>query len=186
MKKTILIITAIISFSSLLKSEQIQVTEDMVLKAVQGWCDALLAISKAGMEGKDAKALAIEVLSTAYNYDNGKVLFKPTLAFGKQTFRLTKEGALAYFVGGNPDYPKDTGFALKNWVQAKFDAADVITHGDIGIFMGNVYLTNDKGEQTMVDKTFVFKFNKEGKPVIIVHKSALPYTPPADTELQTQ
>jgi hypothetical protein len=45
-------------------------------------------------------------------YDNGTVLFKPTLTFGDQTFRLDKEGAAAYFIGGNPKYPNDTGFAL--------------------------------------------------------------------------
>jgi hypothetical protein len=47
------------------------------------------------------------VLSSAYNYDSGKVFFKPTLAFGDQTFRNDKKGVLAYFIGGDPDYPKD-------------------------------------------------------------------------------
>lgn len=44
-----------------------------------------------------------QVLSVAYNYDSGKVFFKPTLAYGPQTFRNTKEGALAYFIGENPN-----------------------------------------------------------------------------------
>jgi hypothetical protein len=162
---------------------EIVVTEAMVQSAVQGWCDGLLKISKTAMDGGDAKAVASEILTTAYNYaDGGKVLFKPTLTFGKQTFRLDKEGALAYFVGGNPNYPDDSGFALKKWVKAEFDVAGIITEGNIGIYMGNVTLTDVNANKVTVDKTFVFKFIPRGSPaapapVIIAHKSALPFTP---------
>lgn len=153
------------------------VTPKMVREAVQAWCDALLLISKTDMQGGDAKKAASQVLDAAYNYQNGnKTLFKPTLTHGAQTFRLTKEGALAYFVGGNKKFPDDTGFARKNWVKARFKPAGIIVEGDIGIFMGNVWLTDAKGNTTMVDKTFVFKFT-DGKPRILVHKSALPYQP---------
>lgn len=152
-------------------------TKEGVLKAVQGWCDGLLSISKANREGKDAKAVATEVLTTAYNYDDGQVLFKPTLAFGDQTFRLTKEGALAYFVGGNPEYPNDSGFALKDWTKAEFTTAGVITEGNVGIYMGNVMLTDGTGKVTTVDKTFAFDFANPAQPKIIVHKSALPFAP---------
>lgn len=151
-------------------------SEDMVKAAVQGWCDALLKISKADMEGGDAVAVANEVLSTVYNYDTGEVLFKPTLAHGEQTYRLTKEGALAYFVGGNPKFPDDKGFARKKWVKASFKPAEIIVDDDIGIFMGDVTLTNAEGKETTVNKTFVFKFD-DGKPKILAHMSALPYTP---------
>ncbi|MFQ3578057.1 MAG: hypothetical protein SNJ52_03485, partial [Verrucomicrobiia bacterium] len=154
-----------------------EATEQAVLDAVQAWCDALLKISKTHQEGGDAKAVAEEVLTRAYNYDKGKTLFKPTLAFGDDTFRLTKEGALAYFVGGNPNFPDDSGFALKGWTEAKFTTAGTICDGNIGIYMGNVSLKNNKGEWTTVDKTFVFDFADDGNPRIIVHKSALPFSP---------
>jgi len=49
----------------------------------------------------------------AYAYRMGAVLFKPTLPVNPQTFRATRAGALAYFVGGDPSFPKDKGFALK-------------------------------------------------------------------------
>lgn len=52
--------------------------------------------------GKDYKPVALAMLSNSYNYDNSVVLFKPTLTFGDQTFRLDNEGASAYFIGGNP------------------------------------------------------------------------------------
>ncbi|MFQ3670308.1 MAG: hypothetical protein SNJ84_02495 [Verrucomicrobiia bacterium] len=155
----------------------VQATPEMVRDAVQGWCDGLLLISKTAMEGGDAKAVAEKVLTTAYAYDQGGVLFKPTLTFGDQTFRMTKEGALAYFVGGNPEFPNDDGFALKEWTGATFTKAGVLTEGNLGLYMGNVTLTNKKGDQVMVDKTFVFRFDEEGKPRIILHKSALPHQP---------
>jgi hypothetical protein len=103
------------------------------------------------------------------------------MAFGKNTFRSTKDGALSYFVGGNKDFPEDTGFALKHWVKVRYDnnAAEngIQIHGDIAITMGNVYLTNAKGEDAVVDKTFVFRRCKDGKLRLCAHKSALPYEP---------
>lgn len=99
------------------------ITYEEVNAAQQAWCDALVKIGKLKDEGVDYKAFADQLLSEAYNYDHGKVFFKPTLAHGAQTFRNDKKGALAYFVGGDLDYPNDKGFALKPWVKARYDNA---------------------------------------------------------------
>lgn len=159
---------------------QTVITYDEVNAAQQAWCDALVKIGKLKEEGGDYKTFASEVLSSAYNYDNGKVFFKPTLAFGDQTFRNDKKGALAYFVGGDPDYPDDKGFALAPWVKARYDNAGlnnegIQIYGSIAITMGNVWVTGKDGKEVMVDKTWVFKKGKDGKLKIIVHKSALPF-----------
>lgn len=158
------------------------ITYDEVNAAQQAWCDALVKIGQIHAEGGDYKAFATQVLSDAYNYDHGKVFFKPTLAFGEQTFRPTKQGALAYFVGGDADFPNDKGFALKPWVKARYDNLGdnnegIQIYGSVAITMGNVWLTDKDGNEVMVDKTFVFKKGKDGKLRLIVHKSALPYTP---------
>jgi hypothetical protein len=157
------------------------ITEDDVNAAQKAWCDALVKIGKVHKEGGDYKAAARRLIDDLYDYKEGKVFFKPTLAFGKNTFRSTKEGALAYFVGGNRDFPEDTGFALKHWVKVTYDnnAAEngIQIHGDIAITMGNVYLTSGKGEEVKVDKTFVFRKCKDGKLRLCVHKSALPFEP---------
>lgn len=158
------------------------ITYDEVNAAQQAWCDALVAIGKLKEEGGDYKAYAENIISEAYNYDYGKVFFKPTLAFGEQTFRNTKKGALAYFVGGDPDYPNDKGFALKPWVKARYDNAGndnegIQIYGSVAITMGNVWVTDKDGNEVMVDKTWVFKKELDGKLRIIVHKSALPYSP---------
>jgi hypothetical protein len=158
------------------------ITKAEVNAAQQAWCDALVAIGKTHAEGGDAKALAEKVLTQAYYYDHGPVFFKPTLAFGENTFRPTKKGALAYFVGGDPDFPDDKGFALKPWVKARYDNQGdgdegIQIHGDLAITMGNVWVTDKDGNETMVDKTFVFKKGADGKLKLIVHKSSLPFTP---------
>jgi hypothetical protein len=157
------------------------VTEAEVNAAQQAWCDGLVQIGKIYKEGGDYKSVAAKIIDDLYDYKEGKVFFKPTLASGKNTFRPTREGALSYFIGGNKDFPEDTGFALKEWVAVRYDnnAAEngIQVHGDIAITMGNVYLTNAKGEVVMVDKTFVFRRSKDGKLRLCAHKSALPYSP---------
>jgi len=163
-------------------TEVMNITEQEVNDAQQAWCDALVKIGKIHSEGGDAKTFALQVLTNAYNYDEGKVFFKPTLAYGNNTFRNTKEGALAYFVGGDPNFPEDKGFALTPWVKARYDNAGegnngIQIYGDIAITMGNVWVTDKNGKEVMVDKTFVFKKGKDGKLKLIVHKSALPYSP---------
>ncbi len=160
------------------------ITYDEVNAAQQAWCDALVKIGKLKEEGGDYKAFAEKVLSDAYNYDSGKVFFKPTLAYGDQTFRNTKNGALAYFIGGDPEYPNDKGFALTPWIKARYDNAGdknegIQIYGSVAITMGNVWVTGKDGKEVMVDKTWVFKKGKDGKLKIIVHKSALPFAPPA-------
>ncbi len=161
---------------------QTVITYDEVNAAQQAWCDALVAIGKLKTDGGDYKAFAEKVLSEAYNYDFGKVFFKPTLAFGENTFRNDKKGALAYFVGEDPNYPDDKGFALTPWVKARYDNAGqgnagIQIYGSIAITMGNVWVTDSVGKEVMVDKTWVFKKGTDGKLRIIVHKSALPFTP---------
>jgi hypothetical protein len=158
------------------------ITYDEVNAAQQAWCDALVKIGQIKEEGGDYKAFAQQVLTDAYNYDFGKVFFKPTLAYGDQTFRTDKKGALAYFVGGDPDYPNDKGFAITPWVKARYDNIGtknegIQIYGSVAITMGNVWVTGKDGKEVMVDKTWVFKKGKDGKLRIIVHKSALPYSP---------
>lgn len=158
------------------------ITYDEVNAAQQAWCDALVKIGQLKEEGGDYRTYAEQVLTEAYNYDNGKVFFKPTLAFGEQTFRNDKKGALSYFVGGDPNYPNDKGFALQPWVKARYDNAGeknegIQIYGSVAITMGNVWVTGKDGKEVMVDKTWVFRKGKDGKLKIIVHKSSLPFSP---------
>jgi len=80
------------------------ITQAEVIAAQKGWCQGLLKISAAYASGgfSKAKATAEAVIDQGYAYQFGPVAFKPTLASGSQTFRATRAGALAYFVGGDP------------------------------------------------------------------------------------
>lgn len=158
------------------------ITFEEVNAAQQAWCDALVKIGELSENGGDYKAYAEQVLSDAYDYDNGKVFFKPTLAYGPNTFRVTKKSALAYFIGDDPDFPEDKGFARTPWVKARYDNLGegnegIQIHGNIAITMGNVYVTDKNGNEAMVDKTWVFKKGDDGKLRIIMHHSSLPYKP---------
>ena len=157
------------------------ITEQQVNAAQQAWCDGLVNVAQTHAKGGDAKAVAAKMIDDLYDYADGKVFFKPTLAYGPRTFRPTREGALAYFVGGDPGFPEDTGFALKGWTKARYDnnASEngIQIHGDLAITMGNVYVTGPDGKEVMVDKTFVFRRCKDGNLRLCVHKSALPFSP---------
>ena len=153
------------------------ITRDEVVAAQTAWCAALVGIGAEHAAGKDAKAMAQQVLSTAYGYDEGIVLFKPTLTHGAQTFRMDKQGALAYFVGGDPAYPDDSGFALKGWTTCTPEPKGVVADGNMAVAMGNVHLVGKDGSKVMVDKTFGYRRNAQGALVIVLHHSSLPYSP---------
>ena len=159
------------------------ISEAEVLAAQKGWGEALVAISttydKNEKDGKydqaAAKELAGKVIDSAYGYNIGPVLFKPTLTTVPQTFRTTRAGALAYFVGGDPAFPGDTGFALKGWRKVNICNAAIFIDQDSASTMGKVMITNKKGEVTTVDKTWTFVKDASGKLRIMVHHSSLPY-----------
>ena len=153
-------------------------TEAEVLAAQKAWGEALVAIAKeheAGGHAK-AKALASTVLDKAYGYNLGPVLFKPTLTSSPQTFRTTKDGALAYFVGGDSAYPNDKGFALQGWRSVEIKNAAVQIHGDTASTVGNVIMTDKAGKVTVVDKSWTFKKTDDGAIRIVAHHSSLPYS----------
>jgi hypothetical protein len=153
------------------------ITVDEVKNAIEGWGVALIGISDAYEIGGStaAHAEARKVVDAAYGYNMGAVLFKPTLASGDQTFRTTRAGAIAYFVGGDPAFPDDDGFALKGWKKFEYEKAAIYINGDLALTMGNVMLTDSKGKVTTVDKTWGFKKDQKGNLRIVLHHSSLPF-----------
>lgn len=155
------------------------ITDQDLLAARTAWGDALIAIAKAyeadGIDG--ARDVAEEVLDTAYGYDLGPVLFKPTMASGDQTFRPTRNGALSYFVGHDTEFPQDGGFGLKGWREVESQSAAQFIEGDVALWMGRVDMTDRDGKVTSVDKSFGYKRDAQGNLRIILHHSSLPYQP---------
>lgn len=154
------------------------ITEGEVLAAQRAWCDALVNISRTGeTQGQAAaKALAEQVIDAAYGYQMGVVLFKPTVTVAPQTFRTTRAGALAYFVGGDPAFPRDTGFALSGWTRCEISNRGIFISGNSASTMGNVSITGRDGRVTTVDKTWKFVKDDAGRLRIVVHHSSLPFS----------
>ncbi|MCH8558621.1 MAG: hypothetical protein LAT84_12400 [Balneolia bacterium] len=165
------------SYSTYASAHDHAITRDMIQAAQEGWIQELIRIGEAHTSGGDAEAVAREVLNAHYDYATNPVLFKPTLTHGEQTFRNTKEGALAYFVGGNADFPNDSGFALTGYVSGTTEIAEVFIHGDVAIAQGNITLVAPDDSTVMVDKTFGYRLDDEGHLRIVLHHSSLPFAP---------
>ncbi len=163
--------------SSMAAAAQAPITEAEVRAAQQAWGNALVAIAtEYDTKGfAAAKQLAEQVVDSAYGYQMGPVLFKPTLAAAPQTFRTEREGAIAYFVGGNPRFKGDSGFAIKGWRSFEIDNAAILLKGNTAISMGNVTVIDAKGNRTTVDKTWGYSRGNDGKLRIVLHHSSLPY-----------
>ena len=154
-----------------------EITEQELASARESWGDALVAISKAfEEEGIDAARVAANrALDTAYGFDLGQVLFKPTMAGGEHTFRTTREGALAYFVGHSNEYAGDSGFGIKGWRSVVSETAASFIQGDVAMWMGWVTFVDKNGGITKVDKSWGYKKDEAGTLRIILHHSSLPY-----------
>ena len=149
------------------------ITKQEVLDVQEKWANGLLKIVETHQGNKEFTTETSDFIDDIYAYDWGEVLFKPTLASDFQ-FRKDKEGALSYFIGSNPKYSEDKGFALKGWKKVRWENAGIQLLDDVAIAMGNYYFTNSDGE-LKVEFTFVFRKDNTGKIKIVLHDSHLPY-----------
>lgn len=153
------------------------ITEQEVLDAQKAWGEGIVKIGKAYSDKEDYKAVATQHLNDYYNYQDGVVLFKPTLTSEKQ-FRTDFEGALSYFVGGNENYTEDHGFAIKPWSSVRWENIGTKIDGNMAVAMGNYYFTPaEGGDEVKVEYSFAYTKDKDGKLKIILHDSHMPYKP---------
>ena len=146
-----------------------------VIDAQHTWANAIVAIGNKSKDGGDFQALAEDIVDRLYGYDEGDVLFKPTQAAQVQ-FRLTEEDALSYFVRGV--IPEDKGFALRPWSKVRFENAIISLGCKRAEAMGNYYFTDaNTGEETKVEYTFGYRQDKDGKLLINLQHSSLPFNP---------
>ena len=150
------------------------ITTEDVEEAQKAWGDGIVAISAAHARGGDYEERAREHLDTLYNYGNGMVLFKPTLAAEDQ-FRGTYDEALSYFVKGMR--AEDSGFAIKGWTDVRFENEGIYTDDDNAIAMGNYFFTGPDGNVTKVEYTFGYVRGPDGELKINTHHSSMPYAP---------
>ena len=141
-------------------------------QAQKTWGDGIIAIGKYYLNGEDYKEAAEKHIDDLYAYQFGEVLFCPTRASEKQ-FRFTREGALSYFIGGNNNFPEDTGFAIQPWTNVRFENAGIFLHGDYAVAMGNYFFTPKEEEELKVEYTFGYIKDRNAKLRINVHHSSV-------------
>jgi hypothetical protein len=116
----------------------------------------------------------LDFISKMYDYDDGIVQFKPTKASDIQ-FRGDVKAALSYFIGSDSDFNEDNGFALNPWIKVEFENNSINIIDNIAIAMGNYFFTNNQGDKTKVEYSFVYKKIDGGDLKIILHHSSLPF-----------
>lgn len=169
------LVTGLMSTAAFADDHTKPITEAEVLAAQQQWADGIVAIGKTYTDKGDYTARAGQHIKDLYAYEQGEVLFKPTLASQDQ-FRETYPQALSYFVGG--EVKEDKGFAIKPWTKVRFGEQEIITDSDSALAMGNYYFTplGETAEQK-VEYTFNYVRDDAGKLRINAHHSSLPYSP---------
>ena len=153
------------------------IVQQNILNALSDWGDSLIAISQAYENDGlgSAREIAEQALNRLYGFELGPVLFKPTLSGGAQTFRLTKMGALSYFIGNDPEYPNDSGFGIKFWRSVKPETSATFIQNDVAMWMGWVSFIDKNDSVIKVDKTFGYTKDKNGTLKIVLHHSSLPF-----------
>ena len=153
------------------------ISEDTLVQARRDWGLGILNISEAyESSGIDkARIVANEFLDNLYGFEFGPILFKPTLSGGSKTFRPSKEGALSYFIGENPNYPNDTGFGIKYWRKVDSDTSAIFIEENVAMWIGWVTLVNNNGDEVKVDKSWGYRKDDNGRLKIVLHHSSLPY-----------
>ena len=148
--------------------------KDLILEYQNKWANGIVEIGKTKNNFEKSASVTTKFINELYDFQNGNVQFKPTKTSENQ-FRNDFNSALSYFIGNNPNFSEDSGFALNPWVNVEFKNESINVYGDIGIAMGNYFFTDENGDKTKVEYSFVYK--KSGDSLkIVLHHSSLPYS----------
>ena len=154
--------------------EELNAILKQIEKLQSKWGDSVVEIGSLNKDKRACQNATEKMLKELYAFDLGEVLFKPTRVSKKQ-FRLSFEGAKSYFIGDNPLYNEDKGFALHPWVNVKFDNISVVLKENHAIAMGNYYFTDPQGKEVKVEYTFGYLKDSMGNIKINLHHSSFPY-----------
>lgn len=169
----------------LLQRGVVGVTQQQVEIAQKAWADSVVEIGslyaarmKLGDKYKDRAQSFIDEL---YDFEAGKVLFKPTRIDEADVpqahaFRMTRAAALSYMVGGNREYPEDKGFVLESWKAVRFENVAVVLKNDSALAMGTYYFTDSTGKDTRAEYSFGYVLDGSGRLRINLHHSSLSKT----------
>ena len=149
------------------------ITIQDILDFQKEWGNSIIKISDSYKKNSDYLNDTNNLIDSLYAYDYEEVLFKPTLASDNQ-FRLSRTGALSYFIGGNDQFKEDEGFAIKGWTKIIWENAGYKIYSDLAVCMGNYFFSIDNSEPLKVEFTIVLK-KINGRLKLILHDSHLPF-----------
>ena len=151
------------------------ITKDQIHKAQKKWGDGIVKIGSLMNDEQACIKFTNSFLNSIYDFKNSDVLFKPTKV-NKEQFRPKIEMALSYFLGGKNSFcSEDEGFALKPWVEVRFENFGFIIEENRALVMGNYFFTDTTGTTLKVEYTFGYKLSNN-KLVIDLHHSSLPFS----------
>ena len=126
------------------------ITKDQIHKAQKKWGDGIVKIGSLMNDEQACIKFTNSFLNSIYDFKNSDVLFKPTKV-NKEQFRPKIEMALSYFLGGKNSFcSEDEGFALKPWVEVKFENFGFIIEENRALVMGNYFFTDTTGSTLKV------------------------------------
>jgi len=151
------------------------ITKSQIHKTQRKWGDGIVKIGALKDNESECLEFTSSFLNSLYDFENNDVLFKPTKAADEQ-FRPNFQMALSYFLGGINSYcTEDEGFAMKPWLNVKFENSGFIIENERAIAMGNYFFTDFSGAVVKVEYTFGYKL-RNGSLVIDLHHSSLPFS----------
>jgi len=148
--------------------------KDLILEYQSKWANGIIEIGKTKDNFEESSSITTKFINELYDFKNGNVQFKPTKASENQ-FRNNFDSALSYFIGNNSNFSEDSGFALNPWFNVEFKNYSIKVYGDIGIAMGNYFFTDENGDKTKVEYSFVYKRIGDSLKIVL-HHSSLPYS----------
>ena len=151
------------------------ITKSQIHETQRKWGDGIVKIGALKDNESECLEFTRSFLNSLYDFENNDVLFKPTKAAYEQ-FRPNFQMALSYFLGGSKSFClEDEGFAMKPWLDVKFENSGFIIENERAIAMGNYFFTDSGGAVVKVEYTFGYKL-RNGSLVIDLHHSSLPFS----------
>ena len=151
------------------------ITKSQIHEAQKKWGDGIVKIGTLKDNESECLEFTKSFLNSLYDFENNDVLFKPTKAAEEQ-FRPNFQMALSYFLGGSNSFcSEDDGFAMKPWVNVKFENSGFIIENERAIAMGNYFFTDSSGAVVKVEYTLGYKL-RNGNLIIDLHHSSLPFS----------
>ncbi|GIR22345.1 MAG: hypothetical protein CM15mP36_15520 [Flavobacteriales bacterium] len=138
------------------------ITKELIHEAQKKWGEGIVKIGALKDNNSECLEFTTSFLNSLYDFENNDVLFKPTKASVEQ-FRPNFKMALSYFLGGSNSFcSEDEGFAMKPWVDVKFENSGFIIENERAIAMGNYFFTDSWDNVVKVEYTFGYKL-RNGK-----------------------